>query len=392
MYTEREITGKFSKIADIYKVVAVVGARQSGKTTFLKNQMQRFKTSYILFDDPDAREMFNEDIKKFEIQYVEGFEKIILDEVQYCKDAGTKLKYLADTGRKLWITSSSETLVGRDVLSYLVGRVSVIRLFPFSISEFQKAKKLLKTTEKSLQRSVWEHIMFGGYPKVVTTNDSEMKKVILRDLFETMLLKDVARTFRIDDLDTLEKLSKYLANNSGGILSYGSVSNDLNISFQTLKRYLDAMEKSYIIFRVQPYHTNKNKEITKQPKAYYLDTGLRNIVSMDFNPNILGNVFENYIFSEIVKTGFSPKYWRTKAGAEVDFIVEKNNELIPIEVKSNARNIKVGKSLRTFIETYKCRTAIIVFFNGENKEKEIRGCKVIFTDVFGMKNLLISEE
>ena len=96
MYIPRDIKKKFDKINRSYNLIAVVGARQAGKTTFLKEQMKSKHSSYILFDDPDARSLFNEDIKKFDLQYIEGFELSVLDEVQYCKDAGSKLKYLVD--------------------------------------------------------------------------------------------------------------------------------------------------------------------------------------------------------------------------------------------------------------------------------------------------------
>src|SRR4030042_1662787 len=121
MYIERDVRGKFEKLNKIYPVLAIVGARQSGKTTFLKEQLKKLKASYLLFDDPDIRDLFEQDIKKFEKQYIEGYQTSVLDEVHYCKDAGRKIKYLADTGRKLWITSSSEILLSKEVLSFLVG-------------------------------------------------------------------------------------------------------------------------------------------------------------------------------------------------------------------------------------------------------------------------------
>src|SRR4030067_1689307 len=107
MFVEREMKGKFDGILKVYGIISLVGARQSGKTTFLKERMKGFNSTYISFDDPDVKGLFDEDIKKFEKQYMEGFEISILDEVQYCKDAGIKLKYLCDKGKKIWLTSSS---------------------------------------------------------------------------------------------------------------------------------------------------------------------------------------------------------------------------------------------------------------------------------------------
>jgi predicted AAA+ superfamily ATPase len=387
MYIEREIKNKFGKIAKVYNVVAIVGARQSGKTTFLKEHSKNLKSSYLLFDDPDIRGLFEEDVKKFEIQNMEGKEISIFDEVQYVKDAGKKLKYLADKGRKIWLTSSSEIILSKEVLSYLVGRVSIIKLYPFSISEFLKLKGQKEFTKKISERNIWEHIIFGGYPKVASNTDIEIKRTILKDLYDTMILKDIARTFQIEYIKSLEDFSRYLSLNIGGLISYENVSRDIKISFQTLKKYLDAMEKSYLIFRVSPFFTNKLKEITKQPKIYFIDTGLRNIIAKKTDIEIDGKLFENYIASELLKLGLQLKYWRTKSKAEVDIILEKDSEIIPIEIKVNSDdNIKRG--LRSFIETYKPKKAFVIFYKGNKKEELIEGCRIRFVDILEAKELL----
>ncbi|MFZ2412025.1 MAG: DUF4143 domain-containing protein, partial [Candidatus Methanoperedens sp.] len=172
---------------------------------------------------------------------------------------------------------------------------------------------------------------------------------------------------------------------------YENISRDISLSFQTLKKYLDAMEKSYVIIRVPPFYTNKNKEITKQPKIYFVDTGLRNAVAKAFSTEITGNLFENYVLLELIKMGFAPKYWRTKSKAEVDFVIEKDNMIIPIEVKINAEPGRIKRSMRSFIETYQPEMALVVAYKGEKGEMKVNGCKVIFTDALGMRKLLLSE-
>jgi hypothetical protein len=388
MYVEREIKNKFDKIVKSYNMIAVVGARQAGKTTFLKKQMEHTKSAYFLFDDPDVRALFDEDVKKFEIQFLEGYDFSVLDEVQSCKEAGRKLKYLVDTGRKLWITSSSEIILAKEILSYLVGRVSILKLYPFSYKEFLTAKGQKKMTSVVTQRVMWEHMQYGGYPKVVLTNDNEMKKTILGDLYETMLLKDIARAFSIDDIRSLEEFAKYLALSVGNIISYDEVSKSLTLSFQTVKKYLDAMEKSYFIARVYPYFTNKLKEITKQPKIYFIDTGLRNIIAKSFDVEPNGKLFENYVFTELLKLGVMPKHWRTKTKTEVDFVVEKANTVVPIEVKLHADPGKIERSLRSFIAIYHPKIALVVTYKGKHGSTNVNGCTVYFTDVSGLKKYI----
>jgi uncharacterized protein len=386
MYVKRTIQEKFDKITNNYNMVAVVGTRQAGKTTFLKKQIENKDSSYILFDDPDARSLFEEDIKKFEQQFISNHTISVLDEVQYCNDAGRKLKYLVDSNHNLWITSSSEIILSKQILSFLVGRVSIITLYPFSLQEFLCAKKQKALNKKILERMIWEHATYGGYPKAVLTEDIEIKKTILNDLYNTMILKDVAQTFSIDDIRSLEEFTKFLALSIGDMVSYDKIANKLKLSFQTVKKYLDAMEKSYLIYRVNPYFTNKRKEIVKQPKLYFIDTGLRNSIARKFNTTLEGKLFENYVLIELLKMGFQPKYWRTKHKTEVDFIIETDqNTIIPIEVKIQTEIGKNQRSLHTFIDYYKPKKAIIVSYKGEHGKTKINDCEIIYTPVLELK-------
>jgi len=387
MYIERKIKEGFKKRVKLYNIIALVGPRQAGKTTFLKNQIKNSKTNYLSFDDPDIKELFEEDVKKFEKQYLEGFEISILDEIQYAKNPGINLKYLCDKGKKLWLTSSSEIILSKEVLSYLVGRVSIIKLYPFSLKEFLSAKGIKEFAAKTLKRYLDEYIEFGGYPKVVLTESYDEKKILLKDLYETMVLKDVAHSFFIEDIASIQKLIKYLSINVGNLLSYESLSKTLNLSFQTIKKYLDALEKSYFIARIRPFMTNKSKEISKQPKFYFFDTGIRNAIINSFDIEPSGSLFENCVFSEIVKAGYEPKFWRTKAGAEVDFVIESGKNIIPIEAKVSAIQ-EHKRSLASFIKTYNPGKAIIVGYNIEEKIVNLNGCKIIYTNLINFNNHL----
>ncbi len=266
------------------------------------------------------------------------------------------------------------------MLSYLVGRVSIIRLYPFSLREFLRAKDIRVLTDRIKSRAVWEHINYGGYPRVVLTDDAEIKQIILRDLIETMLLKDVSRSFSIEDMDALERLTKYLAANTGALLNYESIMKALDISFQTLRKYLNAMEKSYIITRVPPFYTNKTKELTKRSKVYFTDTGLRNAVLRRSYTEPSGKIFENYVLMELRKAGLEVKYWRTKSGAEVDFVVEVDGNPMPVEVKTPSPSM--SRSLASFIRTYSPEEAFVIFYRGNREEHEVENCRVVFTDVF----------
>lgn len=386
----RNIEKQFNKIEDAYKIIALVGPRQAGKTTFLKENIKPKNGTYLSFDDPDARTLFSQDIKKFEIQFMNEKNVIVLDEVNYALNSGINLKYLADKGHKMWISASSELLLGKEVLSYLVGRVSILRLFPFSFDEFKLAKKQKEFNDEILERLLWEHITFGGYPKVILTENIELKKTILQDLYETMILKDISKNFNIEDINSLEKFVKYLALKNGTVLSYSEACKELSVSFQTLKKYMSAMKKSYLIYETIPFYSNKLKEITKQPKVYFIDCGMRNAISNQFDIHLSGELFENQVVSELLKAGFSPKYWRTKSGAEVDIVLEKNSQIIPIEVKLKSDG-KVGSGLKTFIEEHSPSKSYIVSYSKEAEKKEIslNGCKINFLNLPDLMKILV---
>ncbi len=379
MYVERLLITEFGKRLAAYNLVALVGPRQAGKTTLVKAKLApSVNASYVSLDDPDARALFDEDVKKFEIQYIRGKALAALDEVHYGKDAGIKLKYLSDKGHKLIITSSSETLLGKDVLSHLVGRATVLRLYGFSLPEFLSSQSQKQYSEETLRRMIWEHAIFGAYPKVVLTPDVEMKKTILRDIYTTLVYKDVAQTFSINDMAGLEKLVRHLSFNMGGMVSYDAISSALGMSFQTLKKYMDALEKSYLIVRVPPFYSSKAKEAVKQPRLYFVDNGMRNAISGEFPQNMEneGKLFESYVFTELLKKGFSMKYWRTKGGAEVDFVLAFDSEIVPLEVKLRSDAGKIPSGLRSFIEAYSPKRAFVVSYSGKSGETSVGKCTV----------------
>ena len=388
MYVERGIKERFERFAKVKNMVALVGPRQSGKTTFLQHQMVKADSTYVLFDKPLPRRVFEEDVEKFEMEFVKGHELAVLDEVQYCEGAGRNLKYLVDNGNWLWITSSSERVLAKEVLAHLVGRVQVMRLMPFDLDEYMRARGHKVREGAILERAVWEHMLYGGYPKVVLTEDARTKRDHLESLFETMILKDVAYTFSIDKVAELERLVRYLSLTPGGPLNVQSLSDNLDLSVPTLDKYLDALEKSYLIVRVPPFFTNKLKEITKQPKVYFVDTGLRNVIADSAPSEPTGTMFENYVFTELLKLGRRPKHWRSRGGAEVDFVLEIDGAIVPIEAKLKVTPGRAGRGLTSFISAYKPSRAFVVGYQVEKGSKRVKGARVEYTDIAGLRDAI----
>jgi len=388
MFVERDIQERFDRAIASHGMVALLGARQSGKTTFLRHNMQGRDASYVMLDRTPERERFETDLEQFELQHIKGHELTVLDEVQHAQDSGVRLKNLVDSGARLWVTSSSEVVMTKDVLGHLVGRVAILRLYPFSLREFLRARGQRGLTPGVLEAMVREHMLYGGYPRAVLSGDGDSKAMVLENLYETVLLKDVTRAYSIDNLKGLEDLAMYVAANPGGIMRYDAVASDLGMMVPTLKKYLDALERCYLLVRVRPFFTNRAKEISKQPKVYHLDTGIRNAILGDFRGGMEGKVFEGYVLGELVKMGLPPRYWHSKGGAEVDFVVRMRDGPVPIEVKLKADRGEMGRGLRSFIERYGPKKAFVVSFEGERGEERIDRCPVRYVDVLRLAESL----
>jgi len=156
-----------------------------------------------------------------------------------------------------------------------------------------------------------------------------------------------------------------LAYTTGSLVIFDKLSNDLGINFLTLVKYLDILEKSNIIKRVNPYYTNKSLELVKSPKYYFVDTGLRNAVLSEYPASLdnTGGLFENYVFAELLKTGHPVNFWRTKSKAEVDFVISQGQRIIPVEAKLSSQDMRIERSLHSFISRYNPSEAYVVSLN-----------------------------
>ena len=367
-YIERDLEKEIKKYLGSKEILAIVGPRRCGKTTtsemILKSQ--KGKINKISFDNLKILRLFEEDIDAFIEEHIKGYDFVFIDEVQYSKDSGKKLKYIYDTSwTKIIISGSSAAEISIQSLKYLVGRIFIFNLYPFSFKEFIRAKE--KNLEKylgkkdlsniileRLNKHLEEYTLYGGYPRVVLSRSKEEKKKILEGIFNTYLLKEIKEILDLSDDYKLLNLMKALSLQIGNILNYNELSKITGFSYLDLKKYLNILEKTFILKQVRPYFTNKRTEIVKTPKVYFFDLGFRNIIINNFQKERtdLGSIYENFVFEELTVKGINPKYWNTKSNAEVDFILEKQGKLIPVEVKLNIYEKKLTKSFRSFIEKY----------------------------------------
>ncbi len=390
MYINRFLEKGVRRYLNKKEIIAVVGPRQSGKTTMLKNIFKDLKNAVFLdFEDRETLQLFSEDIKSFIELYVKKYDYLFIDEFQYAKEGGKKLKYIYDSYKtKIVISGSSVSSLSIQSIKYLVGRIFVFNLYPFSFEEFLSYKEPALYTniylKRKLSKPIIEKILplfnefniFGGYPRVILARGSEEKEMVLRNIYNTYFLKEIKEILNLPEDYKLNKLINALALQIGNIINYNELSDISGFNHKDLLNYLNVLEKTFICLRSRPFYTNRRTELVKAPKIFFFDNGFRNIIIKNFQPakkrQDKGLLYENFIASELVKKEIEVKYWRTKSKAEIDFVIEKKGNIIPIEVKSDLKKPRLTKSFLSFIAKYKPKDSLVLserLFDDKNKVK-----------------------
>ncbi|MEX0920292.1 MAG: ATP-binding protein [Candidatus Pacearchaeota archaeon] len=402
-YIERDLEKEIKKYFKSREILAVVGPRRSGKTTLIESilKSQKRKINRISFDNVKILRLFEEDIDAFIDEHIKDYDLVFIDEVQYSKDSGKKLKYIYDTNwTKIIISGSSAAEISIHSLKYLVGRIFTFNLYPFSFREYLRAKE--KSLEKylgekkvsniileRLNRHLENYLIYGGYPQVVLSESDDKRRKVLDGILNTYLLKEIREILDLSDDYKLMNLMKALSLQIGNILNYNELSKITGFSYLDLKRYLNILEKTFVIKQVRPYFTNKRTEIVKAPKIYFYDLGFRNAVLNNFERERaeIGSIYENFVFSELMIRGVEPKYWNTKSNAEVDFVLEMKGKLFPVEVKLSLNGKRLTKSFRSFLEKYPSEKGYFLSksFLGKLSEKDT---SIYFLPVVFVENLV----
>ena len=395
MYIHRTLENQILPFLDRREAISIVGPRQAGKTTFIEflgrvMEEKGKKIKFLTFEKRADLDLFEKNIEDFKL-VAQQYDCVIMDEFQYAKEGGKKLKYLYDTTSVKFIVSGSASLeLTFQTGKYMVGRLLEFALFPFSFREFLSYENpelfnLLQEREKErgaeivnfdrkyafggeinkrLSESLEKYAVYGGYPAVALAEGNDIKQKVLEGIVENYLLRDIKGLLRLATSDHLERLEKFLAGQIGNMVKFNELSNSSDLPYKEVKKHINILEKTYIISLVKPFFTNKRIELTKNPKVYFLDLGLRNFSLSDFRDindrNDFGAVMENCAYNLArEKYPQTPiKYWRTKSKAEVDFILEKDGVIYPFEVKYSSKKI-IGKSLHSFINKFNPPSAII---------------------------------
>ena len=345
IFIRRKIDTKIQQYLKLPEILAIVGPRQAGKTTYLQNLIKEKEGLFLTFEDIDVLNLFNTNIKEFAKIYIEKHKLICIDEFQYAKQGGKQLKYLFDTykGKKIIVSGSSAIDMTVHAIKYLVGRVIVVNFWPLDIDELKSVFVKFKGSELYDYYST-----FGGYPRVAIAESDEERRLILKNIYNTYFLREVKDVLGIVDESIIQKILIHLAQSVGSQNNYANIANDCGVSERDVKKYLDFMSKTFITHIVRPYHNNKITEIVKQPKIYFYDNGFLNHI-LGFREN-KGKILEQSIVMESIKRNFDIKYWRDKSGNEMDFILSiDSNVFCAIEAKSGN---KTGRSFAVFKSRY----------------------------------------
>ena len=339
------------------KALIVMGARQVGKSTLMQQLLgERKDVLWLNGDEPDVAGMI-ENITSARLRAIIGANKIVMiDEAQRILDIGMKIKLITDQidGVQVIATGSSSFELANKINEPLTGRKHEYKMFPLSFAEMSAHTSFLEE-----HRMIPHRMVYGYYPEVVTNPGNE--KLLLKELADSYLYKDILSMENILKADKLTRLLQALAHQIGEQVSYNEIGQLVGLDPKTVERYIDILEKSYVVFRLGSFSRNLRNELKKSRKVYFWDLGIRNAVIGNFaqieNRADVGALWENLVISErMKKLSYESRlcsscFWRTQQQQEIDLLEEEDGRLQAFEFKWNAKKKDV-KAPDTFLKSY----------------------------------------
>lgn len=343
------------------KAIVVVGARQVGKTTLLKEILKDKEFLFLDADDPSTRSLLQSPTTEEIRTFIGEHKYIFLDEAQRIPGIGLTLKIITDqfTGVQLFVSGSSSFDLGNALNEPLTGRKWEYELFPITWEEYENKIGFIKS-----EQQIENRLLYGLYPEVINNQGNERET--LKNLVNSYLYRDILAFSDIRKPDVLEKLLQALALQLGSEVNYNELSGLIGINKITVQKYIDILEKGYVVFKLNSFSRNIRNEIKQNRKIYFYDNGIRNMLIGNFNQLDLrvdkGALWENFLVSErrkqnLYKDTFAKMYfWRTKQQQEIDFVEEKNGEISAFEFKWSNKKAKFPQN---FIDTYKAEGVVV---------------------------------
>lgn len=348
------------------KVLVIYGPRQVGKTTLIETYLKHTKLRYRLEtgDDIQLRQILESESVSTLKNYAEGYDLIVIDEAQRVSNIGLALKILVDQNKTLRViaTGSASFDLSNKLGEPLTGRKVTRILYPLSQLELNQSRSGF-----DLNRNLETFLIYGAYPEVLNTPSSKGKEEYLRELVGSYLLKDILEMEKIRSPRLLLDLLRCLAFQVGNDVSMSELATQLRIDVKTVGRYLDLLEKSFVIISLSAFSRNLRKEISKSRRYVFYDNGVRNAILANFNAlrvrNDVGALWENFMITERIKRNtYLQKhanlyFWRTYDQQEIDLIEETQGQLNAFEFKWSPKRVKTPK---IFLETYPTSTFTVI--------------------------------
>jgi predicted AAA+ superfamily ATPase len=379
------------------EISLIVGPRQAGKTTLMLQLQDYLKkkdvmTLFLSLDFESDTPYFNTQaalLDRIKLEFGKKKGCVFIDEIQRKENAGIFLKGLYDmqTQYKFIVSGSGSIELKEKVHESLAGRKRMFELQTVSLKEFINYKTGYKYEDRldeyfRIKKAegmglLLEYLNFGGYPRVILEETLSEKLKTMDEIYRSYIEKDIAYLLRVERIDAFGNLLRVLAGQIGNIINLNELSSTLGISVQTVKNYLSYAEKTFVVKRITPYYSNIRKEISKSPMIYLNDLGMRNFSIGQFGRHRMfsemGFLFQNLVYrlllEKIKDDGGTLHFWRTKDSAEVDFVINKGREVIPVEVKcKEMRDKSIARSLRGFITRYRPKEAWVVNISLKDEE------------------------
>lgn len=390
----RDIAAKEEKnIIDSKEIIVISGVRRCGKSSLMKiiadkliktRGVKKENISYINFEDPQLIEIELKDCEKIYQAILEEADLkkklyLFLDEVQELKLWERWLNKLYEFENiKIFVTGSNSSILNSEISSFLTGRNRVVYLYPFSFKEslllkntsFEINKVFMPHEKSKIRNSLKTYLRFGGFPDALKNEDTE----ILKSYYNDIIYKDIIGRNLTRKKREIMEFSSYLASNTGRILSTKKIQEMLGVkSHITVKNYLDILESAYLFFKCSLFAYSIKKQIYNPSKAYMVDTAMSGAVSFQFSPNY-GWIYENLVYIELKRRGYTPFYWKSVSGKEVDFIVKQGmeiNQAIQVCYALDDNNAKKRElsALSEAKKEIKAKNLLIISGDEEGEEK-----------------------
>lgn len=338
------------------QVVCLFGPRRSGKTVLMQTIKEGLPADKVLLvhgESLDVARTLSSQTTGVLKRFIGKATYLFIDEAQTIPHIGTNLKLIVDTipGVSVFVSGSSTFDLRHTIGEPLVGRSRIFYLYPISQLELRDESYLVSKDQLE------QRLIYGMYPQVLSSQTEDDKRHVLENIRDGYLLNDILTLDNIKDSLFVFNLLRLIAFQIGNDISYNELASALNVNRRTVMRYLELLEKSYVLFSLHGYSRNLRKEYTKTPRYYFWDTGIRNSVISNYNlinsRDDIGKLWENYYIAERIKMMIyrdmpvNRFFWRTYDGQEIDLLEERGGKLFGFECKWQKRSVSVPSSFKS---------------------------------------------